>query len=56
MAEAGKEAMLWWNEVAKARKDAATVKEAARATEDAATTATDDVQDVGLQAGFKILC
>lgn len=55
VSEACKEAAFARDEVTEAHRGPMAAREATKAAEDTATTAADDAQDVGLQAGFKVL-
>lgn len=55
MIEAQKELALAKGNVVETHQEAAAVREVAKVVEDMAAVAADDAQDIGLQAGFKIL-
>lgn len=56
MTEARKEVTFVKDEAAKAYHEAVATREVAKAAEDVAAVITDDAQEIGFQASFKVLC
>lgn len=54
--EAHQKVVLAQNKLFEACWDAVATQEAARIVEDVIAAATDNTQDIDLQAGFKVLC
>lgn len=55
MTKARKKVALTIGEAAEARREAVAAREVAKVVKDMAVATADDAQDIGLQAGFKVL-